>query len=235
MTTSARQQRNQTCSCGSGKKFKNCCAARVDATQPARRSNGMYAGLAVLGLALAAGAAWKLGGSDPEPVAPAPPGKFAPLVTSSNGAPVNLQPMGPGGASAPGVLTPEPPGGTPPGKVWSAEHGHYHDVQSMNTTVSSSAPAGSPLGAPMAAPPAQVPGALIPEPAGGTPPGKVWSPEHGHYHDVESVKATVAPQPGPAPTPVDAPAGAPGAQPAVPPVAPPVTPPAGTPGTTPGG
>lgn len=48
------------------------------------------------------------------------------------------------------------------GRVWSAEHGHWHG------------PDGSHLGAP---PP--MPSAV---PSGPAPAGKVWSPEHGHYH-----------------------------------------------------
>lgn len=73
---------------------------------------------------------------------------------------------------------PQPPGPTPPGKVWSAEHGHWHDVN----------PAGSsPIQvqtskAPITATPAQ-PSAPVPQPPGTPPPGKVWSPEHGHWHD----------------------------------------------------
>ena len=48
----------------------------------------------------------------------------------------------------------------PPGKVWSAEHGHYHD-------------------APFTTGPTQVP---LPQPSGSPAPGKVWSEEHQHYH-----------------------------------------------------
>ena len=64
---------------------------------------------------------------------------------------------------------PQPPGPTPAGKVWSVEHGHWHD----------------------AAPAAQgtAPAPIIPvtpvqqQPPGPAPAGKVWSPEHGHWHD----------------------------------------------------
>lgn len=45
------------------------------------------------------------------------------------------------------------------GRVWSAEHGHWHDAN------------GQELGAAAAAGPN--------DPA---PPGKVWSPEHNHWH-----------------------------------------------------
>lgn len=60
-----------------------------------------------------------------------------------------------------------PPGPPPPGKVWSAEHGHYHDAQG------GTAAAGAPQGAP--------------------PPGKVWSEEHGHYHDAPAGTAPAQP------------------------------------------
>lgn len=52
----------------------------------------------------------------------------------------------------------------PPGKVWSEEHGHYHDI---NPTPS--------------APQQRL---NVPRPEGPAPEGKVWSSEHGHWHDV---------------------------------------------------
>jgi len=67
----------------------------------------------------------------------------------------------------------------PPGKVWSEEHGHYHDV---NAPAGNPAQGGTPSG-PQGTLPGQS-GQNVPEPAGQAPPGKVWSPEHGHYHDV---------------------------------------------------
>ena len=53
---------------------------------------------------------------------------------------------------------------TPPGKVWSEEHGHYHD--------------GNPT------PSAPQQRLNVPRPEGPAPEGKVWSPEHGHWHDI---------------------------------------------------
>ncbi len=47
-------------------------------------------------------------------------------------------------------------------RVWSAEHGHWHDVGGEG--------AGSG-------------GPLVPRPPGPAPPGQVWSPQHGHWHD----------------------------------------------------
>jgi len=69
----------------------------------------------------------------------------------------------------------------PEGKVWSEEHGHYHDANApAGTPVQGRTPTGQqgPL-------PGQT-GQNVPEPPGQAPPGKVWSPEHGHYHDVNS-------------------------------------------------
>lgn len=64
---------------------------------------------------------------------------------------------------------PGPPGPAPPGKVWSEEHRHWHDI-----------PAGPP--------PGEAP-----------PPGKVWSAEHGHWHDAQGGTAAGGPPPGPPP------------------------------------
>lgn len=50
-----------------------------------------------------------------------------------------------------------------PGRIWSAEHRHWHDAN------------GRELGGGAASP-----GAL---PTGPAPAGKVWSAEHGHWHD----------------------------------------------------
>ena len=75
----AKAGRNDPCPCGSGKKFKNCCAV-----QP-RASRGSKLMMALLLAALAGGI-------------------YAAIVSfTDEGSPVAA-----------------------PGKVWSAEHGHYH-------------------------------------------------------------------------------------------------------------
>lgn len=82
----------------------------------------------------------------------------------------------PGSAAPPlpGQNTTEPPGGTPAGKVWSPEHGHYHDIQPSAGQSPVSAPGSSPI----------QPGITkTPQPPGPVPAGKVWSAEHGHWHD----------------------------------------------------
>ena len=58
--------------------------------------------------------------------------------------------------------SPDPSGaGT---RVWSAEHGHWHDEGGGR--------AGSG-------------GQRVRRPAGPAPPGQVWSPQHGHWHDAQ--------------------------------------------------
>jgi len=59
----------------------------------------------------------------------------------------------------------------PPGKVWSEEHGHYHD---LNTNL--------PPVPPM--PPGVQQNLNVPQPEGPVPEGKIWSTEHGHWHDI---------------------------------------------------
>jgi hypothetical protein len=55
------------------------------------------------------------------------------------------------------------------GRVWSAEHGHWH-----NADGSEMRPGG---------------GTPVPQPPGPAPEGKVWSPEHGHWHDASPGEA----------------------------------------------
>ena len=64
----------------------------------------------------------------------------------------------------------------PPGKVWSEEHGHWHDAP---VPTAASLPPGPP------------------------PPGKVWSPEHGHWHDAPDPADPDAAASEPQQTPVD--------------------------------
>lgn len=89
-------------------------------------------------------------------------------------------------SQVPGQSVPQPSGDAPPGKVWSPEHGHWHDAPAAT-----SAPA---------APPADTPHATqqaggIPQPDGPVPEGKVWSPEHGHWHDATQPAQPFTPPP----------------------------------------
>jgi len=92
-----------------------------------------------------------------------------------------------------------PPGEAPPGKVWSAEHGHWHDATQSALPQTTRQPTPQPAGA---VPEGKVwsaehghwhdePGAIpsptqtTPQPDGEVPEGQVWSPEHGHWHDAD--------------------------------------------------
>lgn len=79
-----------------------------------------------------------------------------------------------------------PPGPAPAGKVWSAEHGHWHDAG----PVGSGQPGSAPPVVPGVARTDSVAQPVLPlglagtsQPPGEAPPGKVWSAEHGHWHD----------------------------------------------------
>ena len=133
------QKRNAPCACGSGKKYKQCCAR-----QQARESSWK---LIAIGLLVAVAVIWGLGSAirNTNP-ASAPAGK---VWNAEHG---HFHDAPPGGAPIE-----QPQGQAPLGKIWSAEHGHYHDA---------------PLG-----------GAPIEQPQGQAPLGQIWSAEHGHYHD----------------------------------------------------
>ena len=141
--------RNESCPCGSGKKFKACCAGK--------RSHS--AGMIALFVAIAAIAAVGVVASIRKDDAPAP----APVRTAS-------------------TPKPQPAGPAPAGKVWSVEHGHWHDAAPKSSSGS------SPI---QISPAAQVPTTRAPQtpkpqPPGPAPAGQVWSPEHGHWHDART-------------------------------------------------
>ena len=101
-----------------------------------------------------------------------------------------------GNVQAPGQSIPQPEGEAPQGKVWSAEHGHWHDAPEGITAEQDPAQAASEA-APSVETPVQQTGG-IPQPEGPVPAGKVWSPEHGHWHDVaESTPPAGPPYPQP--------------------------------------
>lgn len=86
------------------------------------------------------------------------------------------------------VVTAEKPND---GRVWSAEHGHWHDANGRELG-SSVPPSGPPVeGAVWSAEHGhwhdangqEIPsGSLSGPPPGPAPAGKVWSPEHNHWH-----------------------------------------------------
>ena len=133
--------RNKPCPCGSGKKFKYCCA-RAEQPQPPKNRSTLWLVSFAIGCVVIVAAFMTNTPTDP---------------LSNSSVPMPSRPLTPTGG-----LTPQPPGPVPPGKVWSPEHGHWHDV------------AGTPT---------ESPTRLVSPPPGPAPAGKVWSPEHGHWHD----------------------------------------------------
>ncbi|HYC90514.1 MAG TPA: SEC-C metal-binding domain-containing protein [Thermoanaerobaculia bacterium] len=140
--------RNDPCPCGSGQKYKSCC---ID------KQRGASRGLIYLLIAIAVVAAV---------------GVSATLIDRRNDA---RSTSSLATAQTPRAATtpkPQPPGPVPAGKVWSAEHGHWHDA---NAT-----PAGGVQ--PTRENPITMNVRNVPQPPGPVPEGKVWSTEHGHWH-----------------------------------------------------
>lgn len=216
-------KRNEPCHCGSAEKYKNCCEAK-----DLRRSGGLTQIILIALIPLALGAVvWNLiHGDDEDAPVEAAVSTNAPLASTQ---PLS-NPMG-----VPG--SPQPEGPVPPGKVWSTDHGHWHDAapvqiessgvsDGLSATLGQASPAETPAdgevgpdgriwssahnhwhdpepetgGAAAGAPATTVPRsqiprvvvnpdgsvsstALTPQPEGEAPEGKVWSPEHGHWHD----------------------------------------------------
>jgi hypothetical protein len=151
--------RNEPCPCGSNLKYKNCCADK------SRRgvSKGLIALLAAIGIIAAVGVVGALIGRDDD----------AAVRARTNAAAPAANPQQPGKPQ---------PGPAPPGKVWTVEHGHWHDVPAA----AGPSPVQITPGAAPGTTPAtnvQVNRRAVPQPPGEAPPGKVWSPEHGHWHD----------------------------------------------------
>jgi hypothetical protein len=178
MQRSGRIRRNELCPCGSGLKYKACCERKV---VPPRRSPallviGALAALAVIGA---------IGKAVFDRISTTASSKTNAAETAGSS---GLAPL-PGVGNV-GGRTPQPPGPVPAGKVWSPEHGHWHD-----------APGVAPLST----------GAGTAQPPGPAPKGKVWSAEHGHWHDAPVMDttglsvptvSTAAPPSEPAPPPV---------------------------------
>jgi hypothetical protein len=133
--------RNELCPCGSGKKFKSCCEGKERTS-----SRGLMLLLLAIGAVVIIGV-----------------GSF---IASSRNAKAPVA----GAVSARGPRANQPqPGPAPPGKVWSTEHGHWHDVNPNAAAANATQTA--------------APTTPQPQPPGPVPAGKVWSTEHGHWHD----------------------------------------------------
>lgn len=191
--------RNESCPCGSGKKYKNCHEERQNNPLLSRGTIALIVPLALLfGFAIFASLKRPDEAATTRTVAATAP------VSSPGSTPLNA-------VAAPGsqqafTPAPQPPGLAPAGKVWSVEHGHWHnaapagagangiqvstqqipltDEQIANLKRLDAMPRSSnlpvaPANAPIAA------SARLSIPPVATPPGKVWSREHAHFHDVQ--------------------------------------------------
>jgi len=78
------------------------------------------------------------------------------------------------------------------GRVWSAQHGHWHYAGETNKPGSPQPPGPVPKGKQWSVEHGHWHdtrtgsagrGLMVPHPPGPTPKGKAWSPEHGHWHD----------------------------------------------------
>ncbi len=166
MTNSPKVGRNDSCPCGSGLKFKNCCEGKTQQTQSNKRSPSFYVVVAVVGIGVAIVLGQALFTTTPTKQ----PGGAV------GGSPASTPVQWPAPVTTSTALTPQPPGPVPEGKVWSPEHGHWHDIATGGVNTATPAPAP----------------ALTPQPPGPVPEGKVWSPEHGHWHDIPAQPAAPA-------------------------------------------
>ncbi len=160
--------RNEPCPCGSGLKYKNCHAGKSSRGV----SKGLIALLAAIGLVAAIGVIGALRNGD---------GSTSSSTGANVPAPSAVNPMNPG--------RPQPPGPTPPGKVWDVAHGHWHDAAPAGASPIQITPGAAPGTTPLRITPGDATASTpekplnAPQPDGPAPPGKVWSREHGHWHE----------------------------------------------------
>ena len=184
MSNSHGPGRNEPCPCGSGRKFKFCCLGKTPLSPSAKRSTTRYVVMAVAGLGLVIVLGQTVFGPSPAERSENALKNAAPIPASWPAA--TTAPAGAGSAA----LAPQPPGPAPAGKVWSPEHGHWHDT---STQTSAERPESALPNAASAAMTGAGSVALTPQPPGPAPAGKVWSPEHGHWHDAPAEPASPSP------------------------------------------
>ena len=146
--------RNDTCSCGSGRKYKNCCGKTGKGS-----IRKWSVGLILFLVLLAVGVVGQLHDFSKREKIPPPQ-----RVWSEEHRHWHTQGSRPPGSAPPGKVwseehghwhdvpayTPsfQPLGSAPPGKVWSEMHGHWHDEQAVFSDTDPAAGTSSEAGAP---------------------------------------------------------------------------------------
>ena len=155
---SSKLGRNDPCHCGSGKKLKACHGKSSDKSFQ----------LMVMGVIVVLLLFWFFFFESPskETESAFLPTPFVPQKQVGTSTPSEAVPPTPF-VPQKQVGTPAPSEAAPPGKIWSQEHGHWHD----DPSVSPSLPNVQSVIEPKSQPP------------GIAPEGKVWSPEHNHWHN----------------------------------------------------
>lgn len=186
--------RNDPCPCGSGKKSKHCCRGQ-------RKGWSGWAGPALILLVVAAGATGL--------VASLRRATPAAVATSAAALPAAPAPTSTAPAAQPASPVAQPDGPVPPGKVWSPEHGHWHDVAAPASRTPVRIETGNPaIKIETSNPPAGSDHESVT--SGQSPrPGMVWSAQHGHWHyegtgttsPITDVRAFPAGPPPPLPPP----------------------------------
>jgi hypothetical protein len=186
-------RRNDPCPCGSGEKFKRCCEGKNSIRKATLSRSATIAGAIAL-VAVAGVLAITLNRSETTSAQPPAPGAASVSLPAPASAPQTNQPAAPGGQPP----LPAPPADIAvPGRVWSPEHKHWHNVsQAENPIVVESVNSSAPNVVSVPRPEnSQV--IRHPQPPGPAPAGKVWSPLHGHWHDAPAAGATTATQGSP--------------------------------------
>lgn len=155
--------RNAPCECGSGRKAKHCCG-----TNSTNKTSifPIVALIAVGGLVIAG----IFSGSDE-------PDSNASRSGVSTQAPVPTAPAA-------------QPGPAPEGKVWSAEHGHWHDASPVQIQSDTPSPVQIQTNAPPSASGLTASTDARPPVDGEERNGMIWNAEHDHWHQKEGAPAT---------------------------------------------
>ena len=140
--------RNEPCHCGSGKKYKHC-------HEPTKNTNNnQYAIIGIIAVIILVIIFINSDNSNSNQNVPVTTRPLLNQASTSN----KSKPSGP----------------APPGKVWSQEHGHWHD-----------APVSKSLTPKLVGKDGVNKITVPPNDKKNPPEGKVWDDEHGHFHDKE--------------------------------------------------